>query len=265
MKKLRVILGASCVGLLSAAVPISASVLSSTPAGADPVAAPVCPGGDHIAISGTYHRLTITGNDYVATGATLNVKGSLTIAPGACLDAFSVSTVHVGGSITVEKGAVLGLGCSPGAQGPVPPCNTATTTDTVGGSIVAYRPLTMYLTADSIGGSVVSNGGGPGLGKPPATPYTNFPIKENHIGGNLIVQGWKGAWAGLLRNTVGGDVVFNRNKSAIDPDANEVVTNTIGGNLICFGNSPAVQVGDSGGSPNTVGGYKVGQCNAPGL
>jgi hypothetical protein len=234
---------------------------------ADNVALPLCPGGDHTAISGTFNHLTIFGNDYVAKGATLTVHGSLVIAPHSCLDAFSLSTVKVGGSVNVGWDATLALGCSPGALGPPiqAPCYSTTTADTVGGSIKAWGANTMYLTDVAVGGDVTSIGGGPGLGAPPGTPYTNFPIKENHIGGNLTVVGWHGAWAGVLRNTVGGNVTFSRNISAIDPDAMEVVTNTIGGNLLCFGNSPAVQVGDSGGSPNTVGGYKVGQCNAPGL
>ncbi len=184
------------------------------------------------------------------------------IAAGACLDAFSLAKVHVGGSIFVEKGATLALGCSPGALGPPvqPPCYRKTTNDTVGGNIVADKALTMYLTADTIGGNVVSNGGGPGLGGPPSTPFITFPTKENTIGGNLIVQGWHGGWMGVLRNNVGGNVIISNNVSEVDPDSTEVVTNTIGGNLICTGNSPAAQVGDSGGSPNIVGGNKIGQC-----
>jgi hypothetical protein len=100
---------------------------------------------------------------------------------------------------------------------------------------------------------------------PPTQPFLNFPVKDNAIGGNLILQGWHGGWAGAIRNVVGGNLIFSRNASVQDPDAKEVVTNTIGGNLICRGNSPAVQVGDSGGPPNEVGGKKLGQCNAPGL
>ncbi len=228
---------------------------------ADPTHVPLCPGGDSTPVSGVYHNLRITGNDYVFR-ASLTVRGNLTIAPGACLDAFSLAAVHVGGSIFVNKGATLALGCSPGALGPPiqPPCYKKTTSDTVGGSIVANQPMTMYLTANSIGGNVISYGGGPGLGAPPGTPYTNFPTKENTIGGNLIIQGWHGAWMGVLRNNVGGNVIVSNNVSAINPDSTEVVTNTIGGNLTCLGNSPAAQVGDSGGSPNTVGGNKLGQC-----
>jgi hypothetical protein len=256
VKKVRTLLGV-CAGVVMIIVPVSA--LSAAPAMAiAPV--PLC-SSETTALSGHYHNLTITGNDYVADGATVTVRGNLTLARGACLDAFSLGTVHIGGSIFVGKGATLALGCSPGALGPPftqPPCNGMTTDDTVGGDIIANQPLTMYLTADTVGGSVFSFGGGPGT---VLSPYVNFPIKENTIRGNLIVQGWHGAWAGALRNTVGGNLIFSRNIAA-DPDANEVVTNTVKRNLICIGNSPAVQFGDSGGLPNTVGGHKLGQCTA---
>ena len=171
-------------------------------------------------------------------------------------------TVHVGGDLVVSKEAVLGLGCSPGAIGPEPPCGTTTTEDTVGGSIRADQPLTMYLTADRITGSVISYGGGPG---PTFNPYINFPIKENTIGGSLTVAGWQGAWFGVLRNTVQGNVTLDSNVGVTrnelgQLDSTEIVTNTIGGNLVCYANRPAAQVGDSEGGTNTVAGHKVGQC-----
>jgi hypothetical protein len=240
------------------------------PATADPTAGPpICPGpaSGVVPVTGSYGNLTITGNRYVASGTTLTVRRNLTIAPGACLDAFTLGTVAVGGNVHVDRGAILGLGCTPGSLGPPldqPPCNGQTTNDTVGGNIVASQPLTMYLDGDTIHGNVISNGGGPGLIPNPFV-FVTFPIKDNTIGGNLIFQGWQGGWAGAIRDTVGGNLIFSRNMSVLDPDANEVVTNTISGNLICQGNSPAVQVGDSGGSPNNVGGRKIGQCTAPGL
>jgi hypothetical protein len=193
-------------------------------------------------------------------GPSLRVSGNLTLASGACLDAFSLGKVNVEGNIFVRRGATLALGCSPGALGPPlaqPPCKGQVTDDTVGENIIATQPRTMYLTADTIGGNVISNGGGPTGSKP---PFVTFPIKENNIGGNLILQGWHGGWSGAVRNTVGGNVIYNNNTSTTDPDSNEIVTNTIGGNLLCSGNSPKVQIGDSGGSPNTVGGQKLGQC-----
>jgi hypothetical protein len=249
--KLRVVVGV-CVALAFAA--------QAVPASADTNSVPICssPG---TALSGNTGSFTVTGNAYVASDATLNVNGNLTLAPGACLDAFSLGTVTVSGGISVGQGATLGLGCSPGAIGPQPPCGFDTTKDTVGGNIIANAPLTMYLTAVTVGGNVVSNGGGPG---PTLNPYINFPVKENNIGGNLIMQGWQGAWLGALRNNVGGNLIVQNNVGVTHgdegtPDSTEIVNNTVGGNLICHGNSPAAQVGDSGGGPNTAR-KKIGEC-----
>ena len=253
MLKLRY-LAALCVIVGCAALTPAAS--------AEPNAEPVCssPGTE---LTGNVGNLTVTGNAYVPNDGSLTVHGNLTIAPGACLDAFSTGTVVVRGNVLVGKDAVLGLGCSEGAIGPFPPCEETTTDDYVGGNIIGNQPLTMYLTAITINGNLISNGGGPG-----ATfhPYTNFPIKENKIGGNLIVQGWEGTWFGALRNKVRGNAIIQDNVGVaigeFGPDSTEIATNTIGGNLICFRNSPAAQLGDSGGLLNTVGGKKIGQCTA---
>jgi hypothetical protein len=246
--------------LLCGVCAVVALTVFAASATADPVFIPICPSLG-TALSGSYGgNLTITGNAYVDNGATLTVHGTLTLAPGSCLDAFSLGTVTVGGNLLVGKGATLGLGCTPGSVGPGPPCNGQTTNDTVGGSLLADQPLTMYLDGDTILGNVVSNGGGPG----PRGQFLNFPVKDNWIGGSLTLQGWSGGWMGALRNTVLGSVTYSNN-STVDPDSNEVVTNTISGNLNCQGNSPAVQPGDAGGSPNVVGGRKLGQCTAPGI
>ena len=207
--------------------------------------------------------MTITGNKYVAEGATLTVSGDLRIAPGACLDAFTRGTVHVKGSVRVANGAILALGCTPGSIGPVPPCNYETTDDTVDHSIIADHAYTMYLDGDTIGGNVTSIGGGPGA---TLDPYINFPIKDNTIHGNLTVSGWEGAWFGALRNVIGGKVLLTKNVGLaigeFGPDSTEIATNTIAGDLACYDNSPAAQLGDSGGTINTVGGKKLGQCTA---
>lgn len=234
-------------------------------AAADPFEGPPVCTSAGTPLSGSHGNLTVTGNAYVKSGTTLTVSGNLTVARGACLDAFTLGTVNVGGNVLVGRGAILGLGCSEGAIGPEPPCGAETTSDTVGGSILANQPLTMYLTATRIDGSVISIGGGPG---PVFDPYINYSIKENAIGGNLLVAGWAGAWFGVIRNTIDGSAVVLHNVGvAISredglPDSNEVVTNTIGGDLICFANKPSVQFGDSGGAPNAVGGHKIGQCGA---
>lgn len=206
----------------------------------------LCP-GTATAISGVVnHDLTITGNRFVDVGQSLTVHGNLTIAPGSCLEAF-VGSAAVSGNVRIGKGGVFGLGYGPGAF------------YTVGGNVVANQPLSLYLGNATIHGNVVSTGGG--------DPHRNFPIKDNTIGGSLIVQGWHGGWIGLLRNKVGGNVIFSHN-SAVDlsqlpgEDSSEVVDNVIAGNLLCFGNSPVAQIGDSGGGLNIVSGHAFGECAA---
>lgn len=231
-------------------------------ASADPSVLPLCKGPE-TSISGNYGNLRITGNRGVSNTGTLRVWGNLTIARGACLDAFSMGQVSIHGNVVVRPGATFALGCAPDAVGPPPPPSPCTgiTNDTVGGSIVAIDPWTMYLTADTVRGNVVSLGGGPGL---TLSPYVNFPIKDMAIGRNLIVLNWKGAWFGALRNRVSGNLIVNNvtgiTTGEFGPDSNEVNTNTVGGNLACFGNSPAIQFGDSGGAPNVVFGNALGQC-----
>jgi len=206
----------------------------------------LCP--PETAISGVVNgNLTITGNRYVEVGQSLTVNGNLTIAPGACLEAFNGSAA-VSGNVLVGKGAVFGLGYGPGSF------------YTVGGNVVANQPLSLYLGGATVHGNVISNGGG--------DPSRNFPIKDNKIDGNLIVQGWSGLWIGLLRNTVGGNVIFSKNSGTQTgvppfegiPDSSEIADNVIAGNLICQGNTPASQVGDSGGGPNHVRGNAIGEC-----
>ena len=243
-----------------------------TAANADPVAAPICGSSEATsgtALSGDYRNLAVSGIAFVPNGATLNVSGNLTVAAGACLDAFSTGTVTVGRNVVVEPGATLALGCAPGSNGPPPiaPCYFTTTKDTVGGSITADQPLTMYLTAVTVGGNVVSNGGGFGA------PWLSFPVKSMTIGGNLVLQGWHGgfgAWIGALRNTVEGNVIIsntagNRPGETRPNDSTEVDGNTIGGNLICQNNIPAAQYGDAydptiGNGANTVDRLALGEC-----
>ncbi len=236
-------------------------------ANADPVAAPICgssEGTTGTALSGTYQNLTISGVAYVANDATVTVTGDLNLLPGSCLDAFSTGTVQVGGSVTVGFGATLALGCAPGANGPpgTPPC-VSVPPDTVGGSILALQPRTMYLTAVTVGGSVLSFGGGLGM------PHLNFPVKNMDIKGDLTIVGWSGgpgSWIGALRNHVGGNLAFYANNVILpDPDAMEVDGNTVGNNLDCRSNAPLAQYGDAydptiGNGPNTVGGAATGEC-----
>ena len=50
----------------------------------------------------------------IVPGAVINVAGNIDVAPGAVLDAQSVSsTITVGHDITAATGSLLGLGCQP--------------------------------------------------------------------------------------------------------------------------------------------------------
>jgi hypothetical protein len=223
--------------------------------------------------TGTWTSFTVTGNCTIDAGANVQINGDLTVADGAILNdhaaaGYQGAQVHISGNVKVGKGAVLGLGTylTPGSVG----------LDTVGGDIVANQPLTLYLGSITVGGNVISNGGG--LLSTSAEDFRNFPVKDNVIHGNLIIQGWQGGWIGLIRNHVDGNVIFTRNASlshppsfpgeppdaggpGTDPDSSEVQTNSISGNLICHGNTPPAQVNSlDGGLPNDVGGNAIGEC-----
>ena len=192
---------------------------------------------------GTYQTLTITGNAYVPAGKSLKVDGGVTVAPGACLEAFFGDTVSINGGVKVGRGGIFGLGYF----GPGP--------YKVNGGVVADQPRSLYIGGATINGGVVSTGGeGPGR---------NFPIKDNRINGGLKVTGWHGMWIGLIRNVVNGGVTFSNNvsDSPVDPDSSEVMTNVINGGLSCVGNSPPAQIDPlDGGEPNSVHGGATGQC-----
>ena len=254
---------AALAGLLAMAMPGAA--LAAGPGS--------CSGGTMI--GGPYSSFTVRGVCNIAFGAVVTINGNLTIAPGASLndhgaEAWLQGEIHVKGNIVVGRGAVLGLGWNApeGTLGP----------DTVGGNIVANHPLALQIGGVSIRGNLISNGGG--VLSTSAADFRNFPIKDNHIGGNLIVQGWHGGWIGLIRNTVRGNVLFNRNVSTSNPDgpgaffdSSEVqgsdvpevgrIPQTIGGNLICRGNVPAAHINPEDlGAPNTVHGKALGECAA---
>ena len=239
------------VGLVAMAMPGSA--LAGHPG------AGTCSGGAIHA--GTYSGLTVTGTCTIDAGAVVQIDGNLTVGRGAILNDHAASTaeVHVTGNVRVGKGAVLGLGSykTPGFVGP----------DTVGGSIVADQPLTLYLGGVTVDGNVMSIGGG--VLSTSLADFRNFPIKDNVIHGNLLVAGWRGGWMGVIRNHVGRNVIVFRNVSRSNPetgpgtdaDSTEIQTNVIGGNLVCFGNSPDAQVNSlDGGQPNVVGGHALGEC-----
>jgi hypothetical protein len=224
---------------------------------------------------GTYGDFIVTGTCTIAYGANVQIIGNLTVAPGASLDdhgaeAWLAAQIHVTGNIHVGKGAVLGLGWNApeGTLGP----------DTVGGSIVANQPLALQIGSVTIGGNLVSNGGG--VLSTSAADFRNFPIKDNVIHGNPVIQGWTGGWIGVIRNTIDRNAIIANNRSyssdlgpGTDEDSTEVmgtdatafdgpvIPQTIGGNLICHGNLPAAHVNPlDAGAPSVVLGKAIGEC-----
>ena len=148
-----------------------------------------CTGGNVSA--GTYNSMVITGVCYMPAG-TVVVRGDLTVAPGALLDAVTPgdpagpgallpSTVFVGGNVWVGHGAVLFLGCSPNVS-----CPMAVTYDRIGGSLTATGALGVVVHSTSIGGNFSLLGGGGGVvggtatgvcgGNPAAVPPVPAPV-----------------------------------------------------------------------------------------
>ena len=212
--------------------------------------------------AGTYAGFTVTGYCFFAGPGTVTINGNLTIADGAQLNDHAsgeAESVHITGNVTVGKGAVLGLGDYVSASHE---------SAIVDGNVTAHQPETLYLGAMTVHGNLVSSGGG----NPDSE--RNFPIKDDTVDGNLIVQGWNGFWLGVIRVNVGGNVIFANNSGTQVGlpgtefegilDSNEIVSNVIGGNLICHGNTPPAQIGDAildeGNGPNTVGGNALGEC-----
>ena len=193
----------------------------------------------------------------------MTINGNLTIADGAQLNDHAsgqAQPVNITGNVTVGKGAVLGLG----NYNPVPPHTSAV----VDGNITAHQPETLYLGGMTVHGNVVSSGGGN-----PASER-NFPIKDDTVDGNLIVEGWNGFWFGSSASTsaetwswptrLGRRLACPGTEFEGILDSTEIVSNVIGGNLICHGNTPPAQIGDAildeGNGPNTVGGNAIGEC-----
>lgn len=232
---------------------------------------------------GTYSNYSVTGNCYLGDSAHLVVRGNVTIAPGARLDAtrYPTSTLTVGGNVTAGRGAAFAIGCTDAhpcsptgvpmdATGPKPPG-----ADSVGGNVALNGVYNAALNGVSIGGNLSSVGGGAGLipQTGPDSQFIPFSVKDDTIRGNVSVTGLRTVWFGIIRSRVGGNVtVMNDSGTAIGetgPDSNEVVANTIGGNLVCLNNSPTARFGDAileapypGYGPNHVRGNVVGECRA---
>lgn len=220
-----------------------------------------CSGGD--IASGTYSSFTVTGQCTVPAGAEITILHKLTVKPHAAFVADAApSNVSIGGDVVAGRGSYFGLGCTP-AHG----CETGpTSNDSVGGDVILNHVLDAAMNGIEVGRNVVSEGGGGGFVFDQGG-FIPFSVKDDTIHGDLVVQGLKTTWFGVIRSTIDGNVVLLNIKND-DPDGNEVVHDTIGKNLICLRNSPAPQFGDAVDEPglpfdyrfSTVGGRVVGQC-----
>jgi hypothetical protein len=213
---------------------------------------------------GVYKGLNVTG--YCKIDSQVVIDGNVKIADVAYLDAAYLGTkLVIDGDVSVGKGATLGLGCSYGYHD----CGFTPTwlgAVVVNGNINAKNALTMYLDFTIVQGNVNWNGGGDAtMVDSPGKDGLVLVIKDNVIGGNVQVDGWAGAWFGVIRNKVFGNVTAQHTAGARlgdggNPDSTEVATNIVAGNLKCEHNSPPAQIGDSGCAVNIVLGKKSGEC-----
>ena len=208
----------SVMGLVSTGTLVIAGALAllSGPAAASasPRGGPMpytCTGGDFASgnltpiPSGTYASITVKGVCAPAPNAVINVFGNVNVAPGAVLDAQSApSTITVGHDVLAAPGAILGLGCLPNPVGHMTghPCTvdpTESSNITVNGNVIAWGANTVLLNGITVRANVTLIGGGEQAGNP-------WPIKNNTIGGSLVVYGVTPEWLGVLLNNVGGNV-----------------------------------------------------------
>ena len=284
MKKLLRMTGVAAAALL---VPLSTSAAGAAPVPNDneyPTHAYNCTGGN--VPPGTYNSITISGICYMPAG-NIFVRGGLTVAPGALLDAVTPgdptpgtpvvpATVVIEGNVFVGSGGVLLFGCSPNISCSNPP---GISYDSIRGSLIAVGAQGVVVHSASIGGSLYVSGGGggsaaetctnavpmaPGLEPWSEDPNLNFtPVytdaEDNSIGGNMNISGLTSCWLGSIRNQVGRSATFVGNTLG-DPDGFEIANNLVNGNMGCSGNAPAVQFGDTGAAPNIVGGFASGEC-----
>ena len=225
---------------------------------------------------GTYESITVTGTCFIPSG-TVRVRRDASVKPGAVFSANfppgpgleGDATLLVGGDLTVGRGAMVFLGCSPAVG-----CAN-TTSDRISGDVRADQPLGLLFHSNSIGGDISLRGGGGGVTCDPSGFFAQIgsPVysafEDNTIGGDVSIANYDSCWLGFIRNRSHGDVSIVNNQLA-DPDAIEINANTIAGDLNCRGNSMVWDSAEASfgpdlwpraQAPNTVRGDRTGQCD----
>ena len=244
------------------AITAGALALSSAPALAAPGGgAYTCTGGE--VPSGTYSSIMVTGPCSVAAGATITVKGNVTVTSGAMFDAQTApAAITIGHNVTALKGSMLGLGCQPpelvgNSAHPCAADPAGHSTITVKGNVTATGAMAVLLNGITVHGNVTAVGGG--------SDEIPWSIKNNVVDRNITVTGQTTQWVGVMFNRVGGNVTLI-GITLHDPDPGApgvyIVQNKIAHNLVCLGLEPGVSGGFVPGAVNVVGHKAVGQCTA---
>lgn len=240
-----------------------------------------CSGGSPVAPSmipaGSYGPVTVTG--FCVMQGTYNIKGGLTVAPGAFLDAavffpfppydnYGIPCnvfVTVSGGIQVGEGSALYFGNGSDTA------NCPSSNDRVNGGLTATGAESVVVHGTTINGGVNVTGGGGGTSCVPTTlspfaPYTD--VEQSSVAGGISVSGLSTCWLGLIGNQVNGLISVNNNLMG-DPDAIEIGLNVVHGAMACSGNAlafpgpggvPTNSFDGSPPNPNMVTGRESGQC-----
>jgi hypothetical protein len=211
------------------------------------------------------------------------VHGTLTLGENSALiAAFGAndSSLTVDGSIRVEPGATMLLGCDPQSFPCIDDPNQAEPTlssaPKVGGNITSLSPLGVVVHNATIRGSVTETGGGGGVSCEPRGIFAAFmsPVysayEDSTVGGGISIFDLHSCWLGVTRTSIGKSLWVVDNHLA-DPDAIEILSNHIADDLGCFRNTQNVwnsaeaSFGQPGlwprtPFPNTVLGARLGQC-----
>jgi hypothetical protein len=225
-------------------------------------------------LAGTYSGSVDVSGVCFQDGAPAIVEGNIVLTPGSALDAtFALNdkspgggrtSLTVTGSVELQSGATLFLGCEPNFS----PCSDSSNLaprETILGDLTATDALGIVMHSTYVKGDVTESGGGGGVSCVPTGVYNMIgsPVysdyEDDTIGGGLTITGLRTCWLGSLRDAVYGNLTDSDNAIA-DPDAGEVLANAVHGNIVCSSNTPAVHYGDSGSSPNTVYGSASGEC-----